>query len=128
VPQITKKPPAKKASTPNGTANGTADSTADGTPEKAPADGEPPSNGPLTPNGDAANGGKPLPGVRTLLEFVAWVVFTHQVGSGRAKFGAKLLAKTAKLQRLALRVSCTVLSTACNLESSTGACQAHVGG
>jgi hypothetical protein len=85
VPQITKKPPAKasgKAGTPNGTANGTPDGPADGTPDKAPADGEAPSNGPVTLNGDAANGGKPLPGVRTLLEFVAWVVFTHQVGSG----------------------------------------------
>jgi hypothetical protein len=81
VPQITKKPPAKKAGTPNGSANGTPDVPADGMTEKAPADGEAPSNGPVTPNGDAANGNKPLPGVRTLLEFVAWVVFTHQVGS-----------------------------------------------
>ena len=86
MPQITKKPPPKasgKAGTPNGSANGLPDSPLDGTPEKAPGDDAPPSNGPVTQNGDAANGGKPLPGVRTLLEFVAWVVFTHQVGSGR---------------------------------------------
>ena len=89
--QITKKPPAKasgKTGTPNGSANGLPDSPPDGTPEKVPEDGAPPSNGAVTANGEGANGGKPLPGVRTLLEFVAWVVFTHQVGSGRPPAGA----------------------------------------
>lgn len=63
--QITKKPPAK-----GGKANGAA----------LPAAAQSPPNGSPVDGGDGTNGDfKPPPGVRTLLEFVAWVVHTHQV-------------------------------------------------